>query len=263
MDIKNLEDSLWVVISLQNRLFGVSADRVQSMVEMPEIVHVPDAPAYARGVINLRGRVIPLVDLRMRLGMPTLINEMNDLLTRREQDHRNWLNELEASVREKRQFKLATDPHKCAFGKWYDSYKANNLIIASLLKKFDSPHKAIHAIAEKTHALSSTGNYKAANELIEKTRNNELSDMVRLFAELKRIFSEETREIAVVIEAKPQNFAVAVDSIESVGRINEGSFEDADKVALESLDRTLVEGIARYSKEDRLIMLLKPDRIIE
>jgi hypothetical protein len=44
----------------------------------------------------------------------------------REQDHRNWLAELEACVREHRPFGMARDPHQCKFGLWYDRYKTED-----------------------------------------------------------------------------------------------------------------------------------------
>ena len=83
------------------------------------------------------------MDLRVRLGMIPLkkeIDDLVDLMKQREQDHRKWLEELESSVRQQREFKLATDPHKCAFGKWYDTFTTDNLTLGHALKKFDQPH---------------------------------------------------------------------------------------------------------------------------
>jgi purine-binding chemotaxis protein CheW len=81
------------------------------------------------------------------MGLTSAVEETESfcaLMQQREQDHRNWLNELEASSRP---FTLATDPHQCAFGKWYDKFKAENAWVAALLKKFDVPHRQIHGMA--------------------------------------------------------------------------------------------------------------------
>ena len=80
-------------------------------------------PPEIRGVINLRGKVMQLIDLRVKLGLPSAkaeFDELIQLLHDREQDHHNWLTELEACVRERRPFKMAKDPHACKFGLWYD-----------------------------------------------------------------------------------------------------------------------------------------------
>jgi purine-binding chemotaxis protein CheW len=49
--------------------FGVDILKVQEINRMMEITRVPNSPPYVEGVINLRGKVIPVVDLRQRLGM--------------------------------------------------------------------------------------------------------------------------------------------------------------------------------------------------
>jgi purine-binding chemotaxis protein CheW len=46
--------------------FGVPISLVREIVRVPEITSVPNAPDYIEGVINLRGRIIPVVDLRKR-----------------------------------------------------------------------------------------------------------------------------------------------------------------------------------------------------
>jgi purine-binding chemotaxis protein CheW len=56
-----------VVFSIGKELYGVAIDAVHEIVKVPEITQVPDAPAFLEGVINLRGRIVPVVDLRKRL----------------------------------------------------------------------------------------------------------------------------------------------------------------------------------------------------
>jgi len=48
--------------------FGVPISMVREIVRVPEITSIPNAPEYVEGVINLRGRIIPIVDLRKRFG---------------------------------------------------------------------------------------------------------------------------------------------------------------------------------------------------
>lgn len=49
--------------------FGMDILKVQEIIRMITITKVPNSPEFVEGVINLRGRVIPVVDLRIRLGM--------------------------------------------------------------------------------------------------------------------------------------------------------------------------------------------------
>ncbi len=48
--------------------FGVPIAMVHEIVRVPEITAVPEAPDYVEGVINLRGKIVPVVDLRRRFG---------------------------------------------------------------------------------------------------------------------------------------------------------------------------------------------------
>ncbi|MFP4392204.1 MAG: chemotaxis protein CheW [Desulfohalobiaceae bacterium] len=58
-----------VSFKLKDEEFGVDILQVQEIIRMQEITHVPNAPDFVEGVINLRGRVIPIVDLRKRFGL--------------------------------------------------------------------------------------------------------------------------------------------------------------------------------------------------
>ena len=57
-----------VGFSVGRETFGVPIASVREIVRVPEITAVPDVPDYIEGVINLRGRIIPVIDLRKRLG---------------------------------------------------------------------------------------------------------------------------------------------------------------------------------------------------
>lgn len=61
----------WLTFWLQGQMFGVSIAHVEQIISMQSnITAVPEYPSYAKGVINLRGSIIPVVDLRVRLGKP-------------------------------------------------------------------------------------------------------------------------------------------------------------------------------------------------
>ncbi|HVA37785.1 MAG TPA: chemotaxis protein CheW [Candidatus Dormibacteraeota bacterium] len=58
-----------VSFSLGNEEYGVDIGQVQEINRMVQITHVPRAPHFMEGVINLRGQLIPIIDLRARFGM--------------------------------------------------------------------------------------------------------------------------------------------------------------------------------------------------
>lgn len=60
-----------VTFSIGEEEFGVDILKVQEIIRMMEITKVPRAPDFVEGVINLRGKVIPILDLRRRFGLVT------------------------------------------------------------------------------------------------------------------------------------------------------------------------------------------------
>ena len=57
---------------LEGEVYGVAILKVQEIINLIPVTRVPRTPRYVRGVINLRGKVIPVMDLRLRFGMPAL-----------------------------------------------------------------------------------------------------------------------------------------------------------------------------------------------
>ena len=55
--------------SLGKEQYGVEIVTVQEIIQVGNIIHVPHTPNYVRGVINLRGKIIPVIDLRLRFSM--------------------------------------------------------------------------------------------------------------------------------------------------------------------------------------------------
>lgn len=59
-----------VVFRLEGREYAFPVEHVDEILRMVALTPVPEAPPWLSGVINLRGQVVPVVDLRMRLGLP-------------------------------------------------------------------------------------------------------------------------------------------------------------------------------------------------
>ena len=59
-----------VVFSLAGELYGLDISRIQGIIRVPDVTRVPRAPQFVEGVINLRGEIVPIVNLRERFGRP-------------------------------------------------------------------------------------------------------------------------------------------------------------------------------------------------
>jgi|EndMetStandDraft_4_1072995.scaffolds.fasta_scaffold00076_9 purine-binding chemotaxis protein CheW len=69
MSIK-LQTQSYLTFKLQNELFAINVGDVLEILEMSPITKVPKSPAFMRGVINLRGNILPVMDARNKFAMP-------------------------------------------------------------------------------------------------------------------------------------------------------------------------------------------------
>ena len=60
----------YIVIKMGDEQYGIDIRYVDNIVRMQNITRVPKVQAYLKGVINLRGEVIPVVSLRLKMGLP-------------------------------------------------------------------------------------------------------------------------------------------------------------------------------------------------
>jgi len=65
----NLETTQYLTFRLEEELFALDIGKVREVLDFTSPTRIPQTPDYMRGVINLRGSVVPVVDLRLKLGM--------------------------------------------------------------------------------------------------------------------------------------------------------------------------------------------------
>ncbi|MFP4070882.1 MAG: chemotaxis protein CheW [Desulfovibrionales bacterium] len=69
MDTKRKDTGQYLSYVLAGELYALDIGRVREVLEMPGITRVPRMPSYMRGIINLRGNAVPVVDLREKFGL--------------------------------------------------------------------------------------------------------------------------------------------------------------------------------------------------
>lgn len=69
MSEKDMSEKKYVVFKLQNEFYGIDIDNVQGIEKVQDFTIVPNSKDYIKGVINLRGEVVPIIELRKRFGL--------------------------------------------------------------------------------------------------------------------------------------------------------------------------------------------------
>ena len=68
--INENDTAQYIVIKIDNEQFGINISAVDNIVKMAHVTRVPKVAPYLKGVINLRGEVIPVMSLRIKMGLP-------------------------------------------------------------------------------------------------------------------------------------------------------------------------------------------------
>ncbi|MCB9853531.1 MAG: chemotaxis protein CheW [Phycisphaerales bacterium] len=258
----------WLVFTLSDQKYAVHVAGVRELTPSRdhEIRQLPQTPEHVVGALSLRGRVIAVRDLRTMIGLNSLdaeTKEIIQLLEAREQDHIKWIDELKRSVNENREFTLARDPHKCAFGKWYDALVSDegrlqkltnsNFTLYRLIGQLDTPHKTIHSIADKVTRFMRDGDTDAAHRIIDQTSQQELGTMMSLLGQIRELLHSLRKPLIIVLESDNRQLGVQVDSVDSVVRIQPDQIQPLPDRLGQS---ALFTGIAQLKDESELLMLL-------
>ncbi|HNR88535.1 MAG TPA: chemotaxis protein CheW [Spirochaetota bacterium] len=77
---ETLESAQYVTFMIGLEVYGVAVLKVQEIIGMTQITHVPNSLSYMKGVINLRGSVVPVVDMRLKFRMEERAYEQSTVI---------------------------------------------------------------------------------------------------------------------------------------------------------------------------------------
>ena len=103
---------------------------------------------------------------------------------------------------------------------------------------------------------------EAALAIIEQCHDNELAEMIKLFARAKKVFRENSNEVSIVVEKENGLVAMAVDAIESVEHFLEGSVEPAPETFGGEPETEFVKLTGRRKKDEAVVLVLDTERVL-
>ena len=264
----------WIITELAEQAYGFDVDHVREIVSLRNMhVHrIPQMPAFVEGAVLLRDRPIGVIDVRSALGQCSLRKETEGiatLLQEREQDHCRWIQELEACVLEHREFRLATDPHKCKFGQWYDKVMGdpqglsrltnNDLALTSLLGQLDRPHQRIHAVAQRVLGHATSGRMCEARRILDETRDTELCLLRKIFAKCREKVEIVRRGVLFVFTEEGGTVGGLVDRVSEVVRFSE---DQVRPVECAGHGKDLLAGVIPWGDTGKMVQLLDVGAIL-
>lgn len=175
-------------------------------------------------VFDFEGEAIPLHRFNRSIGANSQCDESHELielLAARRQDHIDWIDALEHSLLSGEPFTKATDPHKCAFGQWYDRFEPIDQELKEILARFDEPHKRIHSLAERLLKLAEDGREAEAKKILDEERYTTLKLLMSLFGQATTRLEDMAKPVVIVLEAQQRTFALEVENLGDMEEFSE------------------------------------------
>lgn len=221
---------------ISDTLYAIDISRVLTISQ--DMENIQSVPAQAKGLIGMvefQDTAVPVLDfanmLNFASGIDNNKNLMN-LLNDKEKDHVDWVSALEDSLQSDVPFTKAKDPHRCAFGQWYDSFKSRDETLMEILLEFDKPHKQIHALADKLLDMKQAGDVDKALEILQYERNVTLKRLLKRFELARTHLSESSRQVLLYIteDGTTPIVALRIDDINDVVDFKPEQFKPMDHI---------------------------------
>lgn len=217
-----------ILFRLNGGLYCADSRHISTIMELPEYTTLPDTPPYITGIFPLRGNSITMFDLRAALKQRSLSEEFDEftaMLDARKQDHVNWVSALEHSIESGERFPLATDPHQCKLGKWYDHFKTDSSELAAHLTKMENPHRRLHEAALRAQQCNEHNSWDGVinckKAIFNEVHDEYMPKVLDVLESAKEIFrAREFHEMVLVLSGET-SLGIVVDEVLSVEMVEE------------------------------------------
>lgn len=254
----------WLIFTLSGNAYAVNSKYVNGIEMKPgSVTPLPEAPDIYCGLVERRGEVYPLLNMRKTFHFLTVEDEIaqfKKMMEQRKQDHINWIDTLERCASTGDRFTLATDPHKCAFGMWYDNFIKDNHSAGFHIKKVEEPHRLLHETAPEVLNAVERGDRDTAARLLKKAREDYVPKVLSVLSESENAFRNTFRETVVVLSDGEQMLGLLVDEVLAVDKIEPVTGSGNMNLLLQS---RFFEGIARNDKIDLEILIIDEDELLK
>lgn len=132
---ESLSEEQLVSFSVAGDEYAFDIAKVSEIIKVTDITAVPNVPSYVRGLFTIRNHLLPILDLREMLGLPSLVSERHKVIDRAVAEHRSWAENLQHVLEAGLHFTGAVSAKESAFGVWLESYKTSGIEVEAIIKR--------------------------------------------------------------------------------------------------------------------------------
>ena len=238
--------------------FAFPMDRVREILRVQRPSEVPDMPAHFLGILSVRGVVLPVIDLRVLLGLPALAVAVQARTAAARERYAAWF----AAVA--RQVGDTHAPHPGVGGAdslrtWVAGFTTSSQTLMETLSRIRMANDKVLRSYQELR-----GHGDAANAILEQSirpfAEQALAQLATLGEQIGENIAEDQR--LVVVQTDGAQLALLVDKVREVRSLPTRLIDPPPRLGAAG-DRSEISGVARLEDGKRLIMLLDADHLVE
>jgi methyl-accepting chemotaxis protein len=166
-------------------------------------------------------------------------SELDALLAERWIDHLLWIKNLSQSLLTGQPFKGGLDPDKCAFGEWYNTYRAEDPRLSEHLKKWKDPHSRLHASAKQIVGFMEQGKKDEAIAVYKYQTLPVLDELTAAYKETMGWIDESVERQNSAKEIFYQETYAALESVNGFLKKIRGHFQELAETSGQRMDKSI------------------------
>jgi purine-binding chemotaxis protein CheW len=241
--------------------YAFDIKRVSEILKVMDITAVPNVPEYVLGMFTIRNHLLPILDMRGLLGLPSLISERHDMLDKAREDESKWADAIRHAIEAGSRFVGVLVARESGFGKWLEGYNTASVEVEGLVKRLKRKRADLYHTGKRA-LETSTGDKEADLSFYEEHLTPALNVVLDIIGELKESMSAHISEDqrAMVVECGDMTIGYLVDWVDEVLRIPKSLINDTPAMA--TSDRKELKAVAKLDDGKRLIMIMDESSLV-
>lgn len=250
-----------VSFKLANDEYAFEISKVREILKVTDLTSVPNVPEYVKGLFTIRNHLLPIIDLRLLLGMDDFLSEKQEYLDKGIEEDCSWLERLNHIVESESYFSGNLDAKDTPFGKFLEEYKTTSVEIEGIIKRIKKARSKLYSSGQQVLEQLARDRTSAISQL-----NTELPMLLTIVKDTVSTLKERlTKQIcedqrALVIEIQGMTVGFLVDWVDEVIRVPRSVIDETPFIA--SSDRKELKAVAKLNHGDRLIMIMDETALV-
>jgi len=258
---KASEEQQLVSFRVADDEYGFDIAKVQEILRLSDITSVPNVPSYVKGLFTIRNNLLPILDLREMLGLPTLISDRNEVIDKAVKEHSEWVKNLKHVLDAEKHFTGGVNAKETPFGLWLENYKTSSVELEAIVKRLKKARANLYSTGSRILDTRTEDKASAISLFNEKVQSL-LSIVLDILSQFKESVSQHILEDqrALVVESDTMTIGYLVDWVDEVIRVPRSVIDETPFIA--SSDRKELKAVAKLEKGERLIMIMDESALV-